>query len=94
MIYIIAGITSHEDKIADTLQALQLLQKGALTEQGNHGYLLHQSIDEPNLFMVYETYENDTAIAEHSASDHFQSFVEKAKTLLSKPIDIKKLNKI
>jgi len=94
MIYIIAGITSREEKTADTLEALQLLQKGALTEQGNHGYELHQSTDEPNLFIVYETYENDEAIAEHSASEHFQSFVEKAKTLLSKPIDIKKVNKI
>jgi len=36
-------------------------------EPGNHAYILHRSTQHPRVFMVYEAYENDEALAAHRA---------------------------
>lgn len=42
-------------------------------EEGNLFYTIHQSITEPNTFMLYEAYKDEAAVAAHRASDHFQA---------------------
>jgi (4S)-4-hydroxy-5-phosphonooxypentane-2,3-dione isomerase len=42
-------------------------------EEGNLFYTVHQSITEPNTFMLYEAYKDEAAVAAHRASGHFQT---------------------
>lgn len=50
----------------------ELVQK-TREEEGNLFYTVHQSITEPNTFILYEAYKDEAAVAAHRASEHFKT---------------------
>jgi quinol monooxygenase YgiN len=46
-------------------------------------YSLHRSKDDPNVFMFYEQYADDDAIAAHGKSEHMAAFGGKIRDLLA-----------
>ncbi|MEP7341502.1 MAG: putative quinol monooxygenase [Acidobacteriota bacterium] len=52
-------------------------------------YDLHQSDENPNLFVFYENWTSMAGLQEHARSAHIQTFRNSIADLLAKPTDIK-----
>jgi len=61
-----------EDLIAEVIRTMTPLSRG---EPGCLGYQAHRSVDDPRLFLLYETYADAAAVDAHRASPHFQEHV-------------------
>ena len=61
---------SHLDAV---LNLFAQLVEQTRKEEGNLFYTVHQSNTEPHIFMLYEAYKDEAAVAAHRASDHFQA---------------------
>ncbi len=56
------------------------------SEPGLRSIRLHQSIDDPQALLVYETFENEAAFKAHFEIDHFKTIVEpELVPIVSKP---------
>ena len=66
----------------------KLLELTALTnlEIGNICYCLHQDKADPNQFIIYEKWKDQTALDFHMNQDYLKVFLEESKTLLSEKI--------
>jgi quinol monooxygenase YgiN len=57
-------------------------------ETGNRGYLLHQDLDNPARFFIYETWVNREALDSHLTTPHFRMLDENARPLVSQELSI------
>ena len=48
-------------------------------EHGCHGFVVHQGKQDPTLFLLIETYADDTALEAHRVSPHYLAFREDVK---------------
>jgi quinol monooxygenase YgiN len=46
------------------------------SEPGLRSIRVHQSVDDPEIFLVYETFENEAAFKAHFETNHFKTIVE------------------
>jgi quinol monooxygenase YgiN len=46
-----------------------------VAEEGNLLYMIHQSNSDENTLILYEGYKDESALAEHRHSEHFQTLV-------------------
>ncbi|WP_428664871.1 putative quinol monooxygenase [Runella sp.] len=44
-------------------------------EEGNLFYKIHQSLSDPNTFLLYEGYKDEASLETHRNSDHFKQIV-------------------
>ncbi|MEJ2642454.1 MAG: antibiotic biosynthesis monooxygenase, partial [Desulfosarcinaceae bacterium] len=51
-------------------------------------YDLHQSTEDPSIFMLYENWKSKKELDEHLAMPYLKELLAKADDLLAKPIDI------
>ena len=65
---VVATITVKAGQEARALAALQAIVPPTLQEPGCLAYDLHQSVTEPAVFMFFERWESDEALAAHAAS--------------------------
>ncbi|MFZ0228893.1 MAG: putative quinol monooxygenase [Mycobacterium sp.] len=70
-IVIIATLTATPENREDLLQALQELLPAARAENGVYTFLLHENVDQPGQFTLYEHFHDQTAIDTHFSSPHF-----------------------
>lgn len=64
----------HEDRVATELASMARLTH--VREPDCHAYVVHRSVTEPDLFVIYEQYENEHALEFHRNSNHFHTHVE------------------
>lgn len=66
----------------------KLLELTALTnkEDGNICYCLHQAKDDPNQFIIYEKWKNQTALDFHMNQEYLKAFLNESKTLLAEEV--------
>jgi quinol monooxygenase YgiN len=76
-------------------ETLQQVKQGLLeiltdtrTEAGCINYDLHQSNDDPCVFLLYENWLTGAALDAHLQTPHVQTFLSKAETLTAEPVDI------
>ncbi|MGB5986224.1 MAG: putative quinol monooxygenase [Desulfobacterales bacterium] len=69
-------------------QAIQALIAPTRAEAGCINYDLHQSTDDPSLFILYENWVSKQALDTHLAMPYLEEFLGKADTLLKEPVDI------
>ncbi|MBM9616740.1 antibiotic biosynthesis monooxygenase [Desulfobulbus rhabdoformis] len=74
-----------EEKVKSCLQALL---EPTRQEEGCFNYDLHQSDDNPTLFVFYENWTSKAALEAHLETPHVRAFTDQADTLLARPIDI------
>jgi quinol monooxygenase YgiN len=55
------------------------------SDEGCIDYDLHQSIEEPTIFVFYENWSSREHLNRHSATPHVQAFRSKATDLLAEP---------
>jgi quinol monooxygenase YgiN len=56
-------------------QVLLALAAEARREPGCRAFRPTRSVDDPRVFLVYEEYDDEAALAAHSASEHFRRYV-------------------
>ena len=74
---IVATLTvKNEADKADLENALHRVVDGTRTEEGNISYVLHQDINNPMTYIIFEVWKSQEAIEIHNQTPHFRAFVE------------------
>ncbi|SDS12446.1 Quinol monooxygenase YgiN [Polaribacter sp. KT25b] len=81
---IIAHFNVKEAKTTAFLKITKALVKDSNTEIGCITYRFFKEIDRENNYVIYEKYDNESAIEIHNNSKHFQRFIEAVPALLTK----------
>ena len=58
------------------------------TEPGNRGYVLHQDLDNPARFFLYETWVSREALNQHFTTPHFKTLDQDVKPLVARELSI------
>ena len=78
--------------------ALDAALKGLLAptrkEHGCISYDAHRSTDDPNLFMMYETWESQAALDKHFQQPHMQDAMAKLPDLVEGGLNLQKFTKL
>ncbi len=72
MLTIVAVIHAKQGKEIEVYQELVKLIKPTREEEGNIQYELHQSIEDPAIFIFYENWETKKLWQTHMESDHLK----------------------
>lgn len=94
MITVMAYATAKKGKEQETLEVLNSMVAPTRAERGCINYDLHQSLQDPKLFVFYENWESQEALDRHLQTSHILSAVAKAEKLLAEPIQITLLRKV
>lgn len=88
MIVVAARIKTVEGKGDEFEQEFRKLALKVRDEPGTIAYVLHRAIDDPTKFFVYEKYESQEALGQHSSTAHFQEFFKAITPILSEGLEI------
>jgi quinol monooxygenase YgiN len=72
--------TEYRQEIREKLLKLTEL---TIREDGNVCYNLHQADDDPDQFVIYEKWKNQTALDFHMNQEYLKNFLTESKTLLA-----------
>jgi quinol monooxygenase YgiN len=64
-----------EGQLDAVLEILTEVVKRSTGEEGNLFYNIHQSNSDVNTLILFEGYKDESAVAEHRNSEHFQTLV-------------------
>ncbi|MGD0854429.1 MAG: putative quinol monooxygenase [Dehalococcoidia bacterium] len=82
MITITALMKASENHADDLAKAIKEYAPKFLKDPGCKMYKVVKRIDNPNLFLFYEQYENDEALKFHSSAPHFKEMFGAMKPFL------------
>ncbi|MFM4963932.1 putative quinol monooxygenase [Aeromonas bivalvium] len=74
-ITVIAELEAKPEFTAECRAALSPLIAATLQEPGCLRYQLHQSLESPHGWMLYEEWESESALLAHQQQPHFLAFV-------------------
>ena len=74
-VYTFAKWRVKEGQLVTVLDLLAELTAKSTAEEGNLLYKIHQSISDANTLILFEGYRDESALAAHRNSEHFQSLV-------------------
>ncbi|HOJ15501.1 MAG TPA: putative quinol monooxygenase [Deltaproteobacteria bacterium] len=77
MITVIATMRAKKGAEAEVEDALREMTGKVAGEEGTLEYVLHRSVKDPCLFVMYERYRDKDALASHSSSPHFLKLLER-----------------
>jgi len=72
---VVAKVVAKKESVAAVRIELLRLIAPTRNEDGCIEYRLHQDHDDPAVFIFYENWENEAALARHMESDHFKDYV-------------------
>ncbi len=90
MIIVSGTIPVQPDKRDEAIAAAQEMVAATVQENGCHHYQFYSSIDDPNLFRVYEEWESMEALQAHFETPHMATFRQKLPNLVAGPGKIKR----
>jgi quinol monooxygenase YgiN len=93
-ITVIARFKAKQGSDQPLKELLLSLIENSRSDKGCISYDLHQALDDPELFVFYETWENKELLSEHSATAHIRQFRSNVKSLLAEPPEVILLSKI
>lgn len=76
-IYVYAKWQVKEGKLDNVLQIMKEAAHKSSEEKGNLFYKIHQSKTDENTLILFEGYENESAVEIHRNSEHYQNLVVK-----------------
>lgn len=85
---VIARVRSREGFEEQIRQECLALVAPSRKEEGCINYDLHQSIDDPALFIFYENWESRDDVEHHLEMPHCQAFDERTDGMLAEPEEI------
>lgn len=74
-VVIFASVTAKPELIDEVLAALNLLTEESRKEDGCLNYDLHRGVDDPNLFVLHETWLSAEHVLAHNQTSHFKEAV-------------------
>jgi len=75
--YVIAATYVAKDGEAGGVQAaLEAMTPLTRQEPGCVGYQAHRSVEDPNVFFLYEQYADESGFAAHAATEHFERYIK------------------
>ncbi|GAA0456732.1 hypothetical protein Aca07nite_51620 [Actinoplanes capillaceus] len=75
MAYVVSATwTAQPGQEAIVLDAVEKLTPPSRQEPGNRFYQAYQDPAEPNVFRLFEIYDDEEAYAAHGASEHFKEY--------------------
>ena len=86
---VVARVRAKAGKEDEVQQTLLALVAPTRAEPGCLNYDLHQSLDDPALFLFYENWASKPHLEAHAQSAHIQAFRARAVALLAEPVEIK-----
>jgi quinol monooxygenase YgiN len=89
-----AFIRAQSGKSETLGQALLALVAPSRAEPGCATYDVHRSNDDPDLWMVYETWASAADLEAHFALPHMQGFVAQIPTLVAGDLDLQAFTRI
>lgn len=90
MIVILAKNYVKSSQVDRFIEYAEKLVKETRKEKGCISYDLCQDLNDKNIFVFVEKYENKEAIDRHSKSEHFTTIVPKLKDLKEKESEVSK----
>jgi quinol monooxygenase YgiN len=72
MVIITAAMKAKEGKGDDLAKEIKKLAPKFLSDPGCKAYTVHRNIENPELFLFYEQYDDEAAVKHHMASDTFK----------------------
>lgn len=94
LLTVIAYMRAKPGKEADLRQALEALVEPTTKDAGYVNYDLHQSVEDPALFFLYENWESPEELDAHLATPHLQHFQSVMGDLLDGGLHINRLSRI
>jgi quinol monooxygenase YgiN len=80
---------------ADALEkALSAIVPTVRKEKGCLRYDLHRSLEDPSVFMFYETWADAAALAAHAVSTHMVEMRKKITNLVTAPTEVTKWRRV
>ncbi|MFH7524990.1 putative quinol monooxygenase [Aeromonas enteropelogenes] len=76
-VIVIAQLEAKPEFAAQFRAALSPLIAATLQESGCLRYQLHQDLDHPHSWMLYEVWESEAALTTHQSQPHFIEFLAK-----------------
>lgn len=87
---VVVRLKAKAGKEAQVRQELFNLLKPAHAEQGCINFDMHESPDDPSLFLFHENWTSEEDLTRHFETPHITHWVELTKTLLAEPLDLTK----
>lgn len=72
---VVATVVAKKEWVEEVKAELLRLVAPTRLEAGCIEYTLHQDNDDPALFVFYETWENESSLADHMNSPHFRAYI-------------------
>lgn len=85
---VVARVKANPGKEQSVRQGLLALIEPTRREPGCIRYDLHESLDDPALFVFYENWTSKAALDAHLATPHVQAFLKRTDELLAEPPEI------
>jgi quinol monooxygenase YgiN len=80
---VVATVVAKQECVEAVKAELLKLVAPTRLEAGCLEYTLHQDIDDPCLFIFYETWENEAALADHMNSPHFRAYINAVEGMIA-----------
>lgn len=74
-VYTFAKWQVKEGRVTELLSLVPDLAAKSAAEEGNLLYEVYQSNSDPNTLILFEGYEDESALSSHRNSEHFQTLV-------------------
>lgn len=87
-IVLMARLKVKADKIEEAKSAALAIVEPSRNEPGCLNYDVHQTIDDPTVFLWHETWENQQAIDEHFEMSYFKEFAATVEKITEAPPQI------
>jgi quinol monooxygenase YgiN len=87
-IVLMARLKVKSDKIEEAKAAALAIVEPSRNEPGCINYDVHQTLDDPAVFLWHETWSNQKAIDEHFEMPYFKDFVVKMEEIAEHPAQI------
>lgn len=90
-ILIVAKFTARPGKADELKKVLNNGVKPARAEAGCLHYDLYRSVEDGNVFLFHETWQNEQAVALHGEEPHFKTLMADAEPLLARAPEVHKI---
>jgi quinol monooxygenase YgiN len=86
---IVAGrVPVKAERRAEAVAAAVKMAKATQSEAGCRSYAFYSDLEDPNLFLIYEEWESDAALAAHFQTPHMAEFNAVIPSLVAGPPSI------
>lgn len=85
---VLARIKAKRGREEEVKKELKALIEPTRSESGCINYDLHQTVDDPSVFMFYENWRSKEDLDRHMETPHFKAWSEKAADLIDGPPDV------